>query len=447
MPIVYIDCSNTYGSEATTGIQRVVRNLVRHCVAADADPALRCIPVAFDGVEYIPVDADIVRAAGAQTGIGRRFARAGRRLYRIVRERAYAMLPFDAVHRFLFAPAHAPGLTWALVAPMRALRRLRRRRGGTASVRFDADSVLLLADAPTHLDTWPAIRAAKRSGALVVCVIYDVLPLEMAEYFPPSLVEAFTRWIRSALAESDALMTISEDVRRRLLARTKDRSPRPPVAFFPLGHELDRQRGSPTVREDLRRILAESARAPLFLMVGTIEPRKNHVTVLRALDRLWSQGFPGRLLVVGAVGWKCDDLLDEMGSHAERAIRMHVFHDLTDAELEACYQGADALVAASWAEGFGLPILEAAARGVPVIASDIAVFHEAAPANARFFAPGDAAMLASHLAETSKRSCAGASDPQVYRGWSCSAQALMSELVSLHRQARCISSTTTRSAC
>ena len=136
---------------------------------------------------------------------------------------------------------------------------------------------------------------------------------------------------------------------------------------------------------------------PMFITVGTVEPRKNHLTVIGAFSGLWRAGVDVRLLVIGAVGWKCERVVEAMSRHPELHRRLFWFKDLSDAELTYCYRHAEGVVAAPIAEGSGLPLIEALARGLPVVATDIAVFREIGGASALYFPVGDEAKLAEHV--------------------------------------------------
>lgn len=124
-------------------------------------------------------------------------------------------------------------------------------------------------------------------------------------------------------------------------------------------------------------------------MVGTIEPRKGHNAVLDAFDALWAQGSDARLCFAGKEGWEVDDLMRRIRQHPELNRRLFFVERFTDAEINLCYSRAQALLAASVAEGYGLPIVEAAQHAVPVIATDIPVFREVAGAGAAYFPLGD----------------------------------------------------------
>ena len=114
----------------------------------------------------------------------------------------------------------------------------------------------------------------------------------------------------------------------------------------------------------------------VYLMVGTLEPRKNYGFVLDVFEQMWKKGIDLNLLIIGRIGWKCEEMLERLKKSPYRERNLFIYHDADDEELLYCYQKATALILASYAEGFGLPMIEAMRFGLPVVASDIEVFRE-----------------------------------------------------------------------
>ncbi len=119
---------------------------------------------------------------------------------------------------------------------------------------------------------------------------------------------------------------------------------------------------------------------PYFVMLGTIEPRKNHLLVLQVWRQLVAQmkgGIP-RLVLVGQRGWECEQVLDLL----ERCdvLRGVVLEQprCSDQELATWLAHAQALLFPSFAEGYGMPLVEALSVGLPVLASDLPAFREVA---------------------------------------------------------------------
>jgi glycosyltransferase involved in cell wall biosynthesis len=130
-------------------------------------------------------------------------------------------------------------------------------------------------------------------------------------------------------------------------------------------------------------------------MVGTIEPRKGHLSVLDAFDQLWRQGVDVNLILVGAEGWRdlprdmrrtIPQTVTRLQSHHERGKRLFWLSGPSDEYLERIYAASSCLIAAAEGEGFGLPLIEAARHGLPIIARDIPIFREVAGENAFYFA-------------------------------------------------------------
>src|SRR5262249_38088382 len=146
------------------------------------------------------------------------------------------------------------------------------------------------------------------------------------------------------------------------------------VGNFYLGSEIC----SVSVRHrDSKRILRMFAPpCPTFLMVGSIEPRKNHGYVMDAFNQLWAARNSVGLVIVGHQAWGTGELLLRIQGHRRLGSDLFLMRDVTDDELELCYQKSDALIMSSTIEGFGLPIVEAFQWGLPVLCSDIAVFRE-----------------------------------------------------------------------
>ena len=128
---------------------------------------------------------------------------------------------------------------------------------------------------------------------------------------------------------------------------------------------------------------------PYLLMLGTLEPRKNHRLALTALAQLKAQGYPHRLIIGGGKGWLFEpisQLVESMGLTNDLLFAGYV----PAADLPGLYSGADALLLPSQYEGFGLPLLEAMACGAPVVSSNASSLPELAGDAALLIDPDDA---------------------------------------------------------
>src|SRR5690606_14583343 len=108
-----------------------------------------------------------------------------------------------------------------------------------------------------------------------------------------------------------------------------------------------------------------------------------------AFDALWASGESTRLVIVGRQGWLVDELADCLRAHPENGRRLFWLSDVSDEALLKLYASSDALIMASRAEGFGLPLIEAARHGIRLIARDLPVFREVAGDAAFYFSSQD----------------------------------------------------------
>jgi len=135
--------------------------------------------------------------------------------------------------------------------------------------------------------------------------------------------------------------------------------------------------------------------ARYVLFVSTIEPRKDHLTLLRAVAAIPSAPL---LVLAGGMGWRCKDIMAQIRSH-ERAGRVRYLGRVADEWLPSLYSGAVLSVYPSLYEGFGLPVLEAMSCGCPVLCSDSSSLPEVGGDAATYFRAGDCEDLARRLAE------------------------------------------------
>ena len=140
-----------------------------------------------------------------------------------------------------------------------------------------------------------------------------------------------------------------------------------------------------------------SATTP-WLMVGSIEPRKNHAAVFDAYEQYFlTSKYRRPLLIVGGSGWNSDELHARMAALATRGLPVRYRGYVPDDELIHCYAGSFGLLAPSWHEGFGLPVVEALTSGLPVLASNYGSLPEIAGEAAEYFPPNAPQQLAARM--------------------------------------------------
>lgn len=316
------------------------------------------------------------------------------------------------------------------------------------AVEFDAGDVLLgadfIGDLAVHADRGGVYEDLRARGVGVRFIVYDLLPLLLPQAFPPGAF-GFEDWLRTVARRADGVVCISAAVARDMerWTRAVDLGRRVPlrVDWFHLGDDLensDPSRGRPA---DADALLTALAARPCFLMVGTIEPRKGHLQTLAAFDLLWKAGVEVNLAVVGKEGWRglpnaqrrsIPEIIARLRGHPERGRRLFWLDDASDEFLDEIYGAAACLLAASDGEGFGLPLIEAARRGVPILARDLPVFREVAGDHAAYFAaatPEDLADAVRDWLAARRRGTAPASSGMPRRSWSDSARSLLARII------------------
>jgi glycosyltransferase involved in cell wall biosynthesis len=243
----------------------------------------------------------------------------------------------------------------------------------------------------TTLKEQAFLTKLKQAGVKVYFVIYDLLPIQFPQHFPPSHKGFHERWLRT-LVKFDGVLciskTIADDYRNWLKDNRISTAAEFDIDYFHLGADLNNSAPSKGMPADASVTLAKLATRPSFLMVGTLEPRKGYRHIVDAFSKLWLGGSDVSLVIVGKVGWNIDALVRTLKSHQELGKRLIWLQGVSDEYLERIYADSTVLIAASEGEGFGLPIIEAAQHGLPVILRDIPVFREVA-GEAGFYFPGN----------------------------------------------------------
>lgn len=341
---LFVDVSELARTDAKSGIQRVVRSVLRELLISPPD-GMRVEPVYSDG-------------AGA---------------YRYARS-------FTAT--FLDLPC--------MPDPDEVIE----GESGDVFLGLDLSAHII----PGMVDYFHALR---ERGVSVQFVLYDLLPALYPEWFPAELTEHLQRWYVAIAEVSDRIVAISGAVAREYhqwLEHAQLTRRRPlQIGYFHLGADIGSSTPTHGIDKETRLAIAAIAKRPAFLMVGTVEPRKGHEQALEAFEQLWKGDFEATLVIVGKRGWRVDSLVERLNTHVELGRRLFWFEGASDEALESIYASSAVLLAASFGEGFGLPLIEAAKRRLPLIVRDIPVFREVAGVGAMYFRGRSAEELAASL--------------------------------------------------
>ncbi|MDH3649383.1 MAG: glycosyltransferase family 4 protein [Saprospiraceae bacterium] len=223
-----------------------------------------------------------------------------------------------------------------------------------------------------------------------ITVIHDLTPISHPSYHDALSVFFHKRLLPGILKKSYKIITNSKTTGKdlnRILGVPVEKLTVAYPSLLPSKQE-DSQSESPTDRH-----------APYFLTVGTIEPRKNHITIIKAFESFCSQNEDHYLVITGKRGWKSAAFYQHYKRSPCRD-RIILTEFVTDEQLTDLYTHSFAFVFASAYEGFGLPILEAMQAGIPLLLSRISSSQEIVQENhALWFDPFDSEKLANQMTD------------------------------------------------
>ena len=233
-----------------------------------------------------------------------------------------------------------------------------------------APGSLLFNTGHSGLDDPRYARQVRRRGLRPIYFLHDLIPLTHPEYCRAGEADRHRQRLRTMLQTGAGLVLNSQATARDLLEYAASEELRlPPHVVAPIG-ALRLPAPAPRPLLD----------GPYFVMLGTIEPRKNHLLLLHLWRQMIREGVDPlpTLVLVGQRGWECEQVIDLLDRCPGLPARVVERGDCDDRELSTWLHHARALLFPSFIEGYGMPLVEALAHGVPVIASDLPVFHEVA---------------------------------------------------------------------
>lgn len=248
---------------------------------------------------------------------------------------------------------------------------------------------------------FPVLRNLKLQGLRIIFTVHDMIPLSFPQYFMKLSKLGLEEWLLGATEVADAIVCVSRAVADELQSWIHEhpgyRKDSLPIGYFhhgadPVKHVSISERSD----SGLEVLVACKARLT-FLMVGTVAPHKGYEQVLAAIGLIWRAGYDCNLIIVGKEGWRMQAFADEFDKHPECDRRLFWLKNSDDRLLTDLYTSSSCLIAASFTEGFGLPLIEAARHGLPIIARDIPVFREVAGNYAFFFRGISAVELATSI--------------------------------------------------
>jgi glycosyltransferase involved in cell wall biosynthesis len=209
------------------------------------------------------------------------------------------------------------------------------------------------------------LRQVRRAGLTVTVLIHDTIPLDHPDLVRAGSTDAFRRKLVAVAQYADRVIHLTAATRRLTEGHLARLGRVPSGCVAPLGIAA--------MRPDPAALPAGlNLTRPYFVALGTIEPRKNIGLLLDVWQML---AAPPQLLLIGARGWAGADLLARLDALPPGGAITEL-NGLPDDAVAALLAGARALLFPSMAEGYGLPPLEAAALGIPILALKLPVIHE-----------------------------------------------------------------------
>lgn len=212
--------------------------------------------------------------------------------------------------------------------------------------------------------------------------LHDLIPITHPEYSRPGEADRHHKRLATMLAAGQGIIVNSRATEEMLRQYVQNHNmPMPPCVVAPLAPA-----DFPPSSSDIRPL-----DKPYFVILGTIEGRKNHLVLLQIwrqlIEELGEQA--PRLVIIGQRGWECEQVIDLL-DHCEALCGFVIEKpSCNDAEIANWLTHAHALLFPSFTEGFGIPLVEALTLNLPVIASDLPVFHEIAGEIPTYLSPRD----------------------------------------------------------
>jgi len=222
-----------------------------------------------------------------------------------------------------------------------------------------------------QLDKPERFQWLRDAGLRATFFVHDAIPIEFPEFCSPGAFDRHVGRLGTVSQHASLVIVNSRDSQRAIEAALSERKVRiPDIEIVPLAVD--------EAFAEAKATTGPRPKAPYFVYVGTIEPRKNLQFLLAVWRRLVErhEADAPKLVIAGRRGWENENIVDVL----ERSRRLAPFlaeaSDLTDAGLARLMADSAGLVAPSFAEGFGLPVVECLAAGAPVVVSDIAAHRE-----------------------------------------------------------------------
>ena len=243
------------------------------------------------------------------------------------------------------------------------------------------------------VEYWGQLKEWKANGCKFIACVYDLVYVFHPEYVATDdAVFLMTRWLNHVGKNFDLLISISRSVQNELLCwlgQNNIHNKSLKTDYFYLGCDIENSKGNDSLSNLIEMIRGKDKK--LFVAVSTIEPRKGYKDLLAAFDKVFAENDEIMFVIVGRRGWKNEDIEDRIINSKYYNKRLFWLSNCDDVLLNTIYNISDYYISGSYYEGFGLGVIEAASKGLPVILRDIPIYREITDGKAKYFTDIDAA--------------------------------------------------------
>ena len=242
---------------------------------------------------------------------------------------------------------------------------------------------------------WKTLEKWQKNGCKFIACVYDLVYIQYPKFVADSdAVFLLSRWLKHVANNFEALICISKSVENELKAwlseNFKNNNMEKRISYFYLGSDFVSE--NILQKDSTKFFFSEYIKKNIgfkFITVSTIEPRKGYIELIESFESASGHGANIILLIIGRVGWKCDDIVKKIITSNYYNKTLFWFSDCENGVLNILYSMSDCYVSNSYYEGFGLGVIEAANKGLPVLLRDIPVYREVSENKARFFKNGE----------------------------------------------------------
>ncbi len=208
-----------------------------------------------------------------------------------------------------------------------------------------------------------------KNGVKVIFFLHDIFPITNKRWFKYEIYDFYKKWLNISI-KYDGFICNSKKTLEDLKKWLKDNNHNKDLnlSYVHLGSDIYNpiiKRQIDNKKEDL-----------IFLMLGTIEPRKGYLEVLNSFTEVCKSKKDIKLLIVGNYGWEMNDFKFSIYENEFYNKNIFWYENITDGDLFKILNETDCLISSSYDEGFGLPLVECANIDIPIIARDIQIYRE-----------------------------------------------------------------------